>query len=349
MKSKFIVFLLCIATLVFVLCGCSEGPSINSLDAPDIVVVGNTIVWNAIKDAESYAVYCNGKQISTTTETHYTSFDNSEDMQFSVKALHSNDRKNSAESRKVVIYKQTGFDDNEKMYLNLSSGGYAIPSNIKYVKITGSSSSANIVIADRTTDLFIELNNVTMTSTMGKSCISTMNDEYDSSLKHFAVTINVVGTNVLTGSNYTAVPSQPAVNSEQKGKNGVDGGSGLILPLISFTGDGHLTLVGGNGGKGGTGAASEGLSSSVYGNGGNGGNGGCGIKTTKAVMTMGLTGVVKAFGGYGGEKGAPGGNGSILSGPLFTGNWSNCYGNPGTDGCSLIGDMYMFSGIYMDV
>lgn len=345
---KIVVFCLIMLLTFTTLTACDSLFKFNSkLTTPNVSVVGNTIYWDAVEGAVNYEIYQNDSLLTTVTDTHYVMSENNVTSQIYVVAKDSDSSKDSEKSNKVVVYKQADFTEEESMHIALSSGGYTIPTNINYVQITGSSSNAYIVVADRTTDLFIELLNVTITSPEGKSCIMSSDGSYDASAKRYGVTIKVTGTNVLTGGDYTSVPSTPSDNSGKKGTQGGDGGSGIVLPLVAITGDGSLTLNGGKGGAGGTGAASSGWSTARYGNGGNGGSGGCGIKTTTVIVSMSITGIIKAYGGLGGAKGAPGSNGSVVSGPLNTSNWSNCYGSVGSDGSSLVGDIKQFCGTYI--
>lgn len=352
MKNKVRIVMCCVmvGVLFFMLSGCNSIFKFDSITgkikAPEPLVIGNVICWDSVNGAVSYEIYKNNELIETINDTYFVP-NNDEIAQFAIKAIGETTSKNSEMSSAVVMYKQSGFVEDETMNIELTNGCFTIPSNINYVLVSGTSSSAYIVVEDRTTDLFVELNNVIMTSPEGKSCIMTREENYDASELRFGVTIKVNGISVLNGANYTTVPGTPNDNSEKKGYAGGNGGSGIVLPLISITGSGQITLNGGNGGKGGTGAASSGWSTSCYGNGGNGGNGGYGIKATKLVLTMSKEGIVKAYGGQGGSKGSPGSNGSIVSGPLNTSNWKNCYGDDGTDGESSLGDIKIIGGTYL--
>ena len=345
--SRIVVILVFIAIIVTVLTGCDSLLKFSSkLTAPSLSVIGNTIYWEPVESASSYDVYKNNNFLTTVSDTYYIAEGNEADSQYYVIAKAAEGAKDSDKSDPVIIHKQSGFSVDEIMEIELSSNCYTVPANINCVSVTGNASGAYILVADRTRDLVIELNGVKMTSPQGKSCIMTDDGTYDASEKKYSVTIKVSGTNVLTGSDYTSVPATPQDNTGQKGTKGGSGGSGIILPNVCITGDGSLTLDGGNGGPGGTGAASSGWSTAVYGNGGDGGNGGCGIKTTNAVLAMSLTGVLKAYGGKGGSKGRPGSNGSILSGPWATAKWDSCYGSMGTDGTAIIGEFKQLSGVY---
>lgn len=351
--KKIIIAVVCIvivAAVVLVACNVfGDGGLFSSkLAAPEVSVMGGVIMWDKVNNATMYEVYKNGVLVNTTSETHYSFEDITEDAQVYVVAIDEEESKTSESSSKVLVYQQSGFSSEESMTIELESGGYVIPANIKYVCITGNSTNAYITIADRTSDLIVSLNNVNLTSPEGKDCIATSDGEINSNNKRYTVSVKVNGINILQGGNCTSVPSQPSDNTSKKGGKGGDGGSCLVLPYIVFCGNGSLTLNGGNGGAGGKGADSSGWSTACYGNGGDGGNGGNGIETEKAVLAMSLTGLVESYGGTAGTKGAPGANGSTLSGALYTSSWKNSYGKEGTEGLSVLGDIQLVSGIYRD-
>jgi hypothetical protein len=107
-------------------------------------------------------------------------------------------------------------------------------------------------------------------------------------------------------------------------------------------GDGNLTLQGGQGGAGGVGASSTTWSTSVYGDGGDGGTGGDGLRCTFLLIAEETQ--LTTIAGTGGEGGSPGNNGSILSGPWNTSNWSQHYGKTGANGEAFIGEKVTISG-----
>ncbi len=347
---KTLLAIILIMALTACLFGCEFLGNLFSkkFDTPNVRVIGNTVVWDEIEGAEEYDIYCNDELVTTTKDPYYISRDNDKNLAVQVVAKNDKPKRNSDLSDKVILYKQTNFTEEETLTINLNSGKYEVLPKINKVVISGSSDSAHILILDRTNDLFIELNNVTMTAPSGKSCIATQGDIFDSTAKRFSVTIQVNGTNMLTGGNCTTVPERPATNKEITGKKGGNGGSGIILPLVSFTGDGTLTLNGANGGRGGTGSDSSGMSTSRFGAGGTGGDGGSGIKSTNIVVSMLPNGILKAYGGKCGKGGSPGSNGSILSGPLYTSTWENYYGKNGEDGQSLCGEIAVYSGVYLN-
>ncbi len=351
------ILIVVVITLLIVSClflnACNLFDFINDLSpqeiqSPSISIIGNTIIWDSVSGADTYDVYKDDELIDSTSNLYHIEENNSANAQFYVCSKESSTGKTSAASNKVIMYKQCDFLDSETMYISLTYGaGYVIPSNINHVYIIGSASGTYVEIANRTTDLVITLDNVNMTSSEGKHCIATQDGDYSTNNKHFSVTICVIGTNVLNGSDYYTVPSQPKENTETKGLDGGNGGSAIVLPSIVFVGDGIISLNGGNGGQGGEGADSSGFSTSRFGAGGNGGDGGNGICCTVAVMAMNITGCVKAFGGDSGDKGSPGVNGSVLSGPLYSSNYGDYYGNSGDVGVSLVGEMKSLRGTYM--
>lgn len=333
------------AAFLFVLSGCSVLNSLIKLDAPQISVIGNTIFWSNVEDATEYEIYKN-KELYLVTNDNYCVVNNlTEASQFYVIAKNNNAVQNSIASNKVAVSKNDDFSDNETLNLDLSQTSQCtVPSSKSYVKVTGSSSNAAILVANRNSDLVLHLQNVSMTSPQGRSCISTVDDTYDTDSNHFVVIIIVEGENELNGGSCTTTPSQPDCNSGKNGTNGVDGGCGIILPKIVFVGNGWLVVNGGNGGNGGQGADSQGIAMVSRGEGGNGGNGGDGIRCTQLVMSMEITGRVNLYSGLGGKGGDPGVNGSILSGPIISISGNKGIGKTGTKGNSLIGETLIFGG-----
>lgn len=358
MKNR-IKIVLCICLLMIMstsFIGCEKISNffngLISLSAPEVTVVGNTIVWDSVKGAKEYEIYKDDNLVSTTGATYYTSIDNDKAVQFYVVAKSKNGKRKSDQSQKVVVYKQSGFLEEETMNITLKSGVYVIPANICYAVINGSSDNATISIENRSTNLVLVLNSVNMTSVQEKGCITTNDGSYDIQKNRFSVTLVVNGTNILKGSAINSLPPQQPNNAQKKGKTGFDGVSGIVLPAIAITGGGSLTCYGGQGGQGGEGSDSSGsiFSGSLAspGDGGDGGKGGYGIATTKLVMAMDFTGTVNAYGGKGGKEGIYGANGNIS-----TGLWNNILdtlrkGEKGQDGESMVGDILQIGGIYSD-
>lgn len=349
-----------VIVLMIILCGCSflfesgsdkttYTPIITKLGVPDVTALGNTVLWDTISEATEYDVYSNNTFLTTVSDTYYIASELSDTTAFYIIAKNQDESRNSQKSNNVILYKNCDFSSEETMEIKLSNNsGYYVPATINYVTVSGTAVNSYIIISDRTKDIVIELDNVNITSLQNKNCISTDGNSYDFSLKRYSATIIVKGTNLLNGSNYNSKPQKPSENSGRKGTKGGEGGSGIVLPNIALTGNGSLTINGGNGGEGGDGSNSSGFSSAVYGHGGDGGSGGSGIKCTTLLLVMDITGITSTHGGLAGTRGAPGGNGSVLTGPFNTANWSNCYGDNGVNGSSLIGAIKQISGVYIN-
>lgn len=363
MKKRTIVIFVCLMlSLTVMLSGCGiikslislgddsdDGPvdltELMNLTAPKVSVTGCLIQWGTVDNATSYEVYSNDVLVTTTGDTYYICSDNTENKQFYVVAVNEELEKKSEESNTVMVCKQTGFSLSETMKIQLESGVYSIPATINYVTVSGSSSSAYIVVANRNTDLVISLNSVNMTSPGGKNCISTVDGSYSATAKKYNVIINVNGVNSLTAGDQTDIPAQPSDNTQAVGTTGYAGGNALNLASMVVTGGGSLTVTGGKGGTGGKGAnAYSGLSSP--GNGGDGGAGGNGIATTQMILCMDITGCVYAYGGEGGKGGSHGINGNVMSGL-----WNNLLdtmkdGSSGKKGTALVGNKKVYGGVY---
>ena len=345
------LWLVCIiVTLIIVLCACNiKNLFAKKIETPQPSVIGNIIYWSEIEGAEKYAVFCNNEQIAETIGVGYIAESSAENKQYHIVALGGDGFKDSSPSQKVVVYKSTQYSSEETMVISLENDReYLVPMNINYVTVSGSAQNTNIKIADRFSDLVILLQDVTLTSSHGKSCITTSDNDYSMTTKKYTVTLQCKGTNHLTGGIGYDAEGKPDTNSGKKGFNGEEGGSGIILPSLLLIGDGALYLQGADGGNGGTGADSSGLfSSAVYGKGGNGGNGGAGIKCTRMAMNMTNGGICSAYGGIGATGGKPGSNGSALTGPFYTAQWDSSYGSNGENGLSVTGSIIQCNGSLM--
>lgn len=332
------------------LCACSifgfSNTDIFGIGQPKISAYGNVIYWEAVADAAEYQVYAEGASIGTTTDTYYVLDDLSVDSDITVTAKNAQG-KESKESNAITVQQSVGFVDEETMEIELTSEKeYKVSSNVKFVKVSGEASSVGFTIEkNRTDDLYVELDQVTMVSGATNNCFRTENNIMDAEELKFAVIFILKGNSALTGASITTVPEpQTEANSQKKGINGESGRTPIVLPTVIMTGNGDLTLKGGDGGNGGTGAPSSGMSTSLYGDGGNGGEGGGGLKCTTLVLALGKGCRVFATGGNGGEGGSPGSNGSLVSGPVGTLAWDLHFGADGSVGKNLTGQLVTFSG-----
>ncbi len=356
MKKRMILISIVIAVICcssFLLSACSffselGGGTLGKTPAtPKLSTMGGIIMWDADPKATAYEIYENDVYVTMVYDTYYVCRDLAENTQVHVVAVNEENDKTSDASAKVLVYKQTGFSESESMNITLETGAYTIPARINHVYVSGSSEGAYIVIENRTTDLIITLDNVSMTTPNGKSCIGTADGTYDSNAKRYCVTLNVLGNNDLRAGDVTSVPEQPESNSDKDGGEGYVGGNALNLANIAVIGSGSLTLTGGKGGKGGKGANSEsGLHSP--GDGGDGGVGGNAIATSKIVICMNTTGCVQTYAGEGGAGGSYGVNGSVA-----TGIWNQILGTlengkDGKAGACLVGDIVVLNGVYID-
>lgn len=311
----------------------------EKLSAPYVRIIGNVLCWDEVDSAESYDVYCNDELVLTTAETYYVIEEAGETLVFHVVAK--NENQTSTISNQEVLQ----YQDQETMEIILENNMiYTIPSNVGFVKISGSAVDSSILIDERSSTIKIELDNVNLISQEGYNCISTKSGIYDYYNLKFTAVINVTGENSLIGSDYVTIPEKPSTNSGKTGLTGGEGGSGIVLPSFSVIGSGSLTLKGGVGGNGGSGADSSGLSTAVFGSGGTGGNGGYGIKSTFFVIGLQNESSCTLNGGEGGKGGRPGTNGSIITGPIYTTEWDKRYGKDGYSGGPYIGVSKVISG-----
>lgn len=322
-------------------CGCDGSISIEK---PEIQVYGNVICWNEVDGVDSYVVNA-GEEQREVFSNYYVFNDLAVSTQVSVRSKVG--EKTSKKSNTVSVMKTKGFTQEETYELTLADNkNYDILPTQNYVKISGTASNSQVIIQNRARDLVVELTDVTMSASQGNNCISTGDGKYETEDSSFTVVFIINGNNSINGSTYTATPSKQPENSGKYGVRGGNGGHGIVLPNIVLTGDGTLSVCGGNGGKGGDGADSSGISTSSNGSGGNGGNGGSGFLCTNLVMAMGVDGVVKPYAGNGGSGGKAGVNGSIMSGPWVSIAQSRKDGEAGNKGSAYAGNLIRLSGTF---
>lgn len=351
MKKQIIILVSVLILMIVCLTGCElfgdGGLFSSNLAAPSVSVMGCVVTWEEVNQATLYEIYKDGVLAQTTSDNYYVCKDNTENVQITVVAVDEEKGKASEASAAVLVRKQGSFEEDETMNIKLNSDeAYVVPSKINYVTISGTAENVYVSIENRNTDLTIMLNNVSMTSPSGKSCIGTADGSYDSKQKRYSVIIKAVGNNDLTAGDCTKVPDGQSGNSNKGGNDGYDGSSALCLAQIVVTGSGSLAVTGGKGGVGGAGAGTSGVSLSMPADGGDGGDGGNGIATTKVIVCMDSTGSLSAYGGAGGNGGIRGTNGSLMTGP-----WSSLLGTTGNNGDigntgkGIIGEVVLLSGI----
>lgn len=318
----------------------------------EVKAVGNLVTWNAVEGCESYDVYFNDDVVTTTSKTWVNLGEVFTEGKVVVVAKGTEMRKPSAKSQEVNIFRNTNFSDDLVMNVQLQSNmEVRIPSNIRRVNLSmaeGVSEANNsyIILNNRTQDLILHLNQIVLHAPDNRGCIQMYDGEYTSDKHNFNLIILAEGDSILTGGDYTTVPNQPTENSNSKGRKGGEGFSAIAVPRIMFQGSGGITLRGGNGGPGGKGSDSSGISLAVYGSGGDGGNGGCGLKCESIILCMEMVGAVNCYGGEGGDGGSPGRNGSIMTGPTHTSEWSSRYGKDGDRGQGSIGELQTYEGTF---
>lgn len=330
------------------LCGCSFSSLFGGVEPPEITSVANVLHWEAVEDAVSYHVYAGEQLVGTTESTFFVLSGLNSDSDVTVKSVSKKD-KESKPSNAVQVQKTASFTAAETMEIALEDDKeYSVPADIRYVKVTGSGTSAGVTIQNsRVNDIVIELQDVTMLSGKENNCFRSENNVLDAAELKYNVIFVIKGNNSLTGASQTETPpAQTQVNSGKSGTDGYSGRTPIVLPTVIMTGDGSLILKGGDGGPGGVGAPSKGFSADGFGGGGDGGSGGGGIKCTTLIMAMESGTRVTASGGKGGKGGNAGDNGNLLTGPFASlfGVWQAACGDYGADGKPLTGELIEYSG-----
>ncbi len=303
---------------------------------PEVKAIGNVLYWDEIEHAESYDVFNNGVFLETVSAPGYVATDINDYNSFTVVANAGKTWRKSKESHSVTVLNELSFSPSETLAINLTYGygEYVVHSNIKYVKITGTSLESNVVIEDRDDDLFIKLENVTMMSPIGKNCISAKNVATDFSDLDYGVALIVAGENSLVGSDY--LRGADSSSSSFYGSNGGNGSSAIVVPKLAIIGNGTLTLDAGDGGRG------EAASSSK--SAGDGGAGGSGIKCTETILAY--NGILRIYVGNGGDGGSafePSNNSLLIDSSS-----NRPAGAEGAKGQAIEGELIILNGSYTE-
>lgn len=346
----------CIACLMF--SGCNTNSNINrqpppvstQLLAPYATYFGTYLSWDEVQGADRYNVYCDGQLLGTTNQTSYIPSELDKDCQFYVVAENSISDIISANSNVVEVSKNCNFSTDE--ILDLTSSSYfasTISPSIRKVIIGNNSYSTFSLcaeLAERKHDIIFELNNVTVSGS-----IVTANSSYRRSDNDYNVILNVNGEcsiNGINGQDGTDYSDPMFDNKEFDAGKGTDGRDAMIIPTAVITGNGNLTISGGNGGNGGKGSSTTTWESvNGPGAGADGGDGGAAIKTSYLIIDMqDYLCNVSIVDGSGGNKGTPGENNSIITGPVASLMWDDMYdiGKSGENGESIILTKKIFKG-----
>ena len=328
LRMKKLIAFICILALLIPVTGCAR------LDTPTITQIGNYVSWEPVEEASSYEIYANGELYDTVTEPNYFFTDVTKDLTVQIMARGVKERIKSKMTEEFTISQNSGFKTEETFELTLASHEeFSVPASIKHLTVTGSAENTVIIIEERKTDLVVTLDNVTLSSKPGKSCIYQNGDKTGS-----AIIVEMVGTSTLKATNVNSVPEAPAKGSEKTGSNGYEGGHGIQYENIVFIGNGNIDLFGGNGGQGATGAAQkDGLFTlSQAGNGGDGGTGGSGFSCDGVVIKAGMTSKITVHGGKGGAAGAHGEISISIAGGITGGLGFVHDGAAGADGATHV-------------
>ena len=237
LNMKKLLIFICVLALLIPITGCAR------LDTPTIKQIGNYVSWDAVEKATCYEIYANGELYDTVTEPNYFFTDVTKDLTVQIMAKGAKKRDKSKMSEEITISQNSGFKTAETFELALASNEeFSVPPSIKHLKVTGSAENSVIIIEERKTDIVITLDNVTLTSKAGKSCILQNGEKTGS-----AIIVDLVGNNTLKAKNVDSVPETPAKGSEKTGGTGYAGGHGIQYENIVFVGNGSIDLYGGNG------------------------------------------------------------------------------------------------------
>jgi hypothetical protein len=353
MKKKSIFFSISIALVAVILTtGCSFLSSVEPLNKPTgVFVAGNAVFWNKVTNATDYNIYKDDVLLASTDNRYYVIEELTSDVFISVQAADENGKNSdSKKSDAIIMLKNTNFSTDEIINITLDNDiVYEIESSINKVVLSmqtnyESVNNVQIKILDREKDLTIELNDVVIYGPNNEPVISNYIKSVIYTNAPYTVNFVVHGDNEIYSGQAVGVPPKPAENTQTKGGNGYNGQDAVLLSQANFMGTGNLSLHGSDGGQGGVGSDSSGISTAVYGWGGDGGDGGNGLNCSKYVLNLSAASTLSGKAGNGGTGGSPGNNGSVISGPFNTAEWSNRFGAKGYDGLPFSGTEYIISG-----
>ena len=340
--KKIFLFMNFIFLLTLTACNFYKNPNIEVPDAkeekltsPFIRNFSDYIVWDEVKNANSYEIYLDDKLILETDEHNYTIGEINNDKK--VYVIAKNDNIKSEKSNILNIEKNISFSTNEILDLSgKTSYKKAISSEIRKIVISNKI-ELDLMILERNIDLVIELNDADIIGS-----IYTKDYIYNKSEMDYSVIFELNGDcyiESLNGNNGMDYSMSEYNNSATDGENGRNGYDSVVVPALIINGEGNLNITAGDGGNGGKGSATTTFEAvNGPGKGSNGGNGGSAIKTS--TLLLDFIGEINYKNGNGGTKGKPGNNGSIITGPVASMMWNDVYdiGKDGNVGQSIINE-----------
>lgn len=317
--------------------------------APYIISFGEFLYWEPCENASSYDIYKENELIASTTDCEYEILTNDNDTEYYVVAKNEDSSIQSKKSNIVSVSKTEGFTATEILDYSdaLPSGEIYIGPDIRAVVLRANEVThinAHFVLEKRTQDIRFIMENINLLADDNFAAIQLVDKSVSRMENNWNLVLDISGECSVTGGAQTNMPDIPAVNSGEDGFTGFEGMCGIRVPTLVVYGNGCLNIIGGVGGNGGTGAFSSGVSSAVYGKGGKGGTGGDGVLCQYFIMQMENEGRTQVSGGKGGTGGYPGDNGSVVTGPWVTGQWSSAFGSDGSSGRSIYGSILGKSG-----
>lgn len=306
--------------------------SVPVLETPQIYASKNQVSWTAIRNASYYKVFnsLNDKLIAKTKETSIKLKDvDDQNLNVYVIAYYESYELLNKQSKKSNIVKvNPDILEVELDGISKNTDNYIIEEYVKQIIFTGvADHSIGITVAERSKDLSVVFDNVSLTS--DGVCFYADNNNFDINITvigncslssknsnaikvsqlsltgNSGASITVTGGDGKNGANgtsgYSGREDGARGSSGTDGKNGENGFDAIVADYLAVT-DIQLVSVGGNGGNGGKG-----------GNGGNGHEG----KTLVNIITGGKDGN-RNFGGNGGSGGNGGNGGNPGNGIIST-------------------------------
>lgn len=318
--------------------------------SPRIISFGDFISWDVVENADEYEIYCDGELKSVVKEPLYRVGDLSKDSNFCVVAKNTVKGEKTDKSNLVKVSKNGNYASGEILNLTDRSGFVSqVSPSVRKMVIGGQSRTSfeiGAVLAKRTTDIVLELNNIDLTG-----FITTDDYSYKRADNDYNVIFKLKGNCSFKGENGSdGFDYSDSVydNMEIDAGEGFNGGTALIVPSLVVCGSGELSVSGGNGGNGGVGSATtKWEATNGPGAGADGGDGGAAVKCSYVAVDFESDSFFVSFtDGKGGKKGVPGENGSIITGPMASAMWKDMYdiGKAGKNGKSVIGTKKIIKG-----
>lgn len=315
---------------------------------PTLSSLGTYLNWDNVGDGITYQIYDEEKLVATTAKTTYKLEEQKVDSDYYIVACNTTGK--TIKSNTVTVSKNTNFSSSEILDLSNETNYVEVISNqIRQIIIDKANLAEfylDAMIAKRTTDLYLKLNNVSIYGTLAA-------EDYNYSKKenNYSVIIESEGNCTFKGRdgrNGSDFSGEEYNNKSYDAEPGGDGDDCIVVPCLIIKSQNSFKIQAGNGGNGGKGSGTTAYdATNTPGKGSDGGDGGTALKTSYLILDLANnSNTLTITDGKPGIKGEPGVNGSIITGALVTAMWKDMYdiGKNGKSGRSIINKTLIIKG-----